>query len=159
MESLLISLLSLATLSLLTAVLRLVFGRAAALFSKAQRKNGEHPLEPVLEPGRRSRLGWASFAVALIGLYLPWILLRGWISHQYGVLNNPDMDDWEQGLGLLCLHVCDYGIASCEAAALCCGLSARRTGPGLVTCVLAVAVLYGITHHFLDDWYMVATHF
>ena len=31
--------------------------------------------------GRRSRLGWVSFADALLGLFLPWILLAGWINY------------------------------------------------------------------------------
>ncbi len=155
MLSLLVSLLSLAALSLLTAAVRQVLVRADALWRKAKQKNSAN----FVLAGRRSCLGWVSFAAALLGLYLPWILLGSWISHQYCVLNNPDMDDWEQGPGLLCLHVCENCILWGEAAVLCCGLYARRTAPGLIACVLAVAVIYGITHHWLDNWYLVATHF
>jgi hypothetical protein len=154
--NMLISLLSLAALSLLTAALRLVFVRADALWTQASQENGT---TFVLEPNRGNRLGWVSFAAALLGHYLPWILLGEWIGHQNGVLDNPDMDDWEQGPGLICLYLCKNCILWGEAAALCCGLYARRTAPGLTACVLALAVIYGITHHWLDDWYLVATHF
>jgi hypothetical protein len=156
METLLTSLLDLTALSLLTVVIRQVFVRANALWKKTKKKSGA---TSVLESSRRNHLGWVSFAAVLLGLYLPWILLGEWIIHQYGVLDNPDMDDWEQGPGLICLHLCKNCILWGEAAALCCGLYARRTAPGLNACVLAVAILYGITHHWLDEWYLVATHF
>ncbi len=156
METLLLSLLSLAAFSLLTAALRLVFIRAGALWRKSKRGNSA---SFVGESGHRSRMGWVSVAAVLLTLYLPWMLLGGWVSHQDGVLDNPDMDDWEQGPGLICLHLCKNCILSGETAALCCGLYARRTAPGLTACVLAFAVIYGITHHWLDDWYLVATHF
>ena len=155
METLLMSLLDLAALSLLTVVVRQASVRANALWSKAKQKSGA---TSVLEPSR-CKLGWVSFAAALLGLYLPWILLGEWISHQDRALDNPDMDDWEQGPGLLCLRICENCILWGEAAVLCCGLYARRTAPGLTACALAVAVIYGITHHWLDDWYLVATHF
>ena len=156
METLPLSLLSLAAFSLLTAALRLVFLRAAVLWSKTKRRNSA---SSVRESERRNRLGWVSVAAALLGHYLPWMLLGEWMNHQDGVLDNPDMDDWEQGPGLIYLHLCKSCILSSEAAALCCGLYARRTAPGLIACVLSVAVIYGITHHWLDNWYLVATHF
>ena len=156
MEILLLSLLDSAAFSLFTAALRLVFLRAAALWNRAKRRNSASSAR---ESDRRNRLGWVSVAAALLGLYLPWMLLGEWMNHQDGVLDNPDMDDWEQGPGLSCLHLCRNCILSGEAAALCCGLYARRTAPGLIACVLALAVIYGITHHWQDDWYLVATHF
>ncbi len=74
MEILLLSLLDLAAFSLFTAALRLVFLRAAALWNKTQRRNSASSAR---ESDRRNRLGWVSVMAALLGLYLPWVLLGG----------------------------------------------------------------------------------
>lgn len=104
------------------------------------------------------RRGWLAVGLVVGGFLLPWLAFCVLFNYVDGVLDRPDLDDWEMAPGVAYLRLCQSVMTGLELAALGFAVRAWQTLPGKLVFLLAPLAVYA-AWPVLGDWYLVACHF